>query len=375
MGKKKTVRGYKGMYVDETGYYCNPNGKKMYYEEGKEYQLRGTPIVCEKGFHFCKTILEVCKYYPLLQWTAVAEIEAFGKIVFEGDKFVTNKIKIVKILPFNEITILLETVDQVPNSRDVDESYGVTNSRGIINSNAISTSIGINSSDGVNNTIVADESAGVSKSVGVSKSDGVSESHGLYEARGISKSHGIKKSEGVTRANGVNSSDGVNSSAGIYRSAGVNYSDGVNSSSGISGGHGISESHGIAGSIGVSGSAGVSNSYGIFDSNGISNNFFAAHLPKKYYLFQKEVSQSRYIEVRNEFALISNNFTPQYTNLQGLYKKFGERWKFVPIQATKELQKEEAWQDLPKQAIDYLVSLPEFDADIFYEVTGLRVKI
>lgn len=35
----------------------------------------------------------------------------------------------------------------------------------------------------------------------------------------------------------------------------------------------------------------------------------------------------------------------------------------------------EAWKDMPKDAIDYLKSLPEFNADIFKRVTGIDAKV
>ena len=39
----------------------------------------------------------------------------------------------------------------------------------------------------------------------------------------------------------------------------------------------------------------------------------------------------------------------------------------------KAIQKEEAWADMPKEAIEYIKSLPEFNAKIFFEVTGIEV--
>ena len=34
--------------------------------------------------------------------------------------------------------------------------------------------------------------------------------------------------------------------------------------------------------------------------------------------------------------------------------------------------KEEAWRDMPREAIEYIKSLPEFDGDMFYEITGIK---
>lgn len=67
------------------------------YEIGKTYEMEGKLIICKKGFHFCKTIGDTYKFYPMDGNTRICEIEALGAIATEnGTKFCTNKIKIVK---------------------------------------------------------------------------------------------------------------------------------------------------------------------------------------------------------------------------------------------------------------------------------------
>jgi hypothetical protein len=46
----------------------------------------------------------------------------------------------------------------------------------------------------------------------------------------------------------------------------------------------------------------------------------------------------------------------------------------VPMDQTKELSKDEAWYGMPKELLEYIKSLPEFDAEIFFEITGIRVN-
>jgi hypothetical protein len=125
-------------------------------------------------------------------------------------------------------------------------------------------------------------------------------------------------------------------------------------------------------SKGVNYSDGINKSYGIFNCNGVSNNFFNANTPEKFFIFNKEVSKDRYDEVVDIFKKTSNNFIPQFNNLEELYNKFGDLVS-TPIQAVREIQKEEAWKGLPLDAINYLKSLPEFDAEIFFAVTGINV--
>lgn len=84
------MKGYKAFNEDLT---C----RGFQYEIGKTYEMEGKLIICKKGFHFCKTIGDTYKFYPMDGNTRICEIEALGDISTEnGTKFCTNKIKIVK---------------------------------------------------------------------------------------------------------------------------------------------------------------------------------------------------------------------------------------------------------------------------------------
>ena len=56
-----------------------------------------------------------------------------------------------------------------------------------------------------------------------------------------------------------------------------------------------------------------------------------------------------------------------------IIRKSGSDWKRTPIPNAQELQIKEAWEGMPIEAIEYLQSLPEFDAKIFLEVTGIEI--
>lgn len=86
-----------------------------------------------------------------------------------------------------------------------------------------------------------------------------------------------------------------------------------------------------------------------------------------------EVTEVRYNEVYNKFRQKLNDWTPTFNNLRGLYQKFGQDWRFVPIPEAHGISKEEAWKDMPKEAIAYIASLPEFDREMFKEITGIEV--
>jgi DNA-directed RNA polymerase sigma subunit (sigma70/sigma32) len=63
---------------------------------------------------------------------------------------------------------------------------------------------------------------------------------------------------------------------------------------------------------------------------------------------------------------------PKQTNAVELYNQHGKEWS--KIDTSKLAAKEkftDDWVNMPKEAIEYLKSLEEFDAEIFKEITGL----
>ena len=86
----KRVKGFKAFSPDMI---C----RDMQYEIGQEYKMDDTPIPCQKGYHFCKSIADCYSFYPMDDETVICEIEALGEVATDDDvKFCTNHIKIVK---------------------------------------------------------------------------------------------------------------------------------------------------------------------------------------------------------------------------------------------------------------------------------------
>ncbi|MCK9272907.1 hypothetical protein M0P65_05155 [Candidatus Gracilibacteria bacterium] len=80
------------------GYKATYNGKCLnkLYEVGKTYTLDGELVMCLNGFHFCQDLIDVFRYYYLNKDIKVFKIEVLGDIKTEGDKSVTNKLKILE---------------------------------------------------------------------------------------------------------------------------------------------------------------------------------------------------------------------------------------------------------------------------------------
>ena len=73
------------------------------YQVGETYEEDVIPSVCDRGFHFCKKLVDCFKYYSFDPDNKVAEIEALGDISDGDDKCCTNKIKIVKEITWREV--------------------------------------------------------------------------------------------------------------------------------------------------------------------------------------------------------------------------------------------------------------------------------
>ena len=92
------MKGYKVFNPDWT---C----RKFQFEVGKTYEEDVTPSCCSRGFHFCTELKDCFSYYSFDPNNKVAEIEALGEIDAESDKnkHCTNKIKIVRQLSWEEV--------------------------------------------------------------------------------------------------------------------------------------------------------------------------------------------------------------------------------------------------------------------------------
>ena len=84
------VIGYKAFNADLT---C----RGFQYRVGEVFEEDCEPALCRRGFHFCKTIADVYKFYPTSDNTRICKVEAIGDIDDDGDiKLCTNKIKILE---------------------------------------------------------------------------------------------------------------------------------------------------------------------------------------------------------------------------------------------------------------------------------------
>jgi hypothetical protein len=87
------MKAYKASY----GGFC----QSITYEVGKTYSCSKLEI-CSFGFHACKKMVDVFEYYPYYKNIIIFEVEILGRIIEQGNKLATDKIKIIKIVPSSE---------------------------------------------------------------------------------------------------------------------------------------------------------------------------------------------------------------------------------------------------------------------------------
>lgn len=98
------IKGYKVFNKDWT---C----RDFKYEVGKIYEHQGNIEICGKGFHFCQKANDCFNYYSFDSRNKVAEVEAIGICETEGNESVTDKIKIIKEISWEETLKLVNTGD------------------------------------------------------------------------------------------------------------------------------------------------------------------------------------------------------------------------------------------------------------------------
>ena len=92
------MEGYK---VFEPDWTC----RGFQYEVGKTFEEDVTPSCCNRGFHFCKELKDCFNYYPFNPDNKVAKVIALGEIDEESDdsKCCTNKIQIVEEISWEDV--------------------------------------------------------------------------------------------------------------------------------------------------------------------------------------------------------------------------------------------------------------------------------
>ena len=107
------MKGYKAFNKDWT---C----RNKQYRLGETFSEDVDLSVCERGMHFCERLPQVFNFYPFdPDQTIVAEVEALGDVVTEDNsKFCTNKLQIIREIPWDEVQKSCNTGDWNTGNRN-----------------------------------------------------------------------------------------------------------------------------------------------------------------------------------------------------------------------------------------------------------------
>ena len=97
---QNVVHGFKVFRPDWT---CSPNGNTKQYTCPGKFEEEGELDACGHGMHFCQTAADCFNYYSFNSENKVAEVIAYGEVRTDGDKSCTDKLEIVREIPWDEV--------------------------------------------------------------------------------------------------------------------------------------------------------------------------------------------------------------------------------------------------------------------------------
>ncbi len=295
------------------------------FEVGKTFTEDVTPVCCDGGFHFCTKVADCFKWYDFDPNNKVAEVEALGDIDTSNNDSMcsTNKIHIIRELTWHEVLDLANSGKACTGLRNIgykNSGNGNTGNRNSGNHNSNNCNSG--------NCNSGDKNSGHCNSG--------NRNSGHYNRGNCNSGNGNRGDD--------NSGD---DNKGHYNSGNYNRGD-YNS--------------------------------GDWNKTCFSNGCFNTELPN-IFLFNKPSgwtyqdwlnSDARYILMgcpSNITAWVWNfDMTDEERQQHPEYSATGGFLKNV------EGERQEWWDSLTKEKKDSVMSLPNFDKNIFKEITGITVE-
>jgi hypothetical protein len=111
--RNKPVHGYKVFNPDWTcspeDWDCSPEDNTKQYSCPGKFEEKGPISLCKHGMHFCQKLVNCFSYYKFNPNNKVAEVIASGDVIIEdlNDLCCTNKLEIVRELSWEEVLRLV----------------------------------------------------------------------------------------------------------------------------------------------------------------------------------------------------------------------------------------------------------------------------
>ena len=147
----------------------------------------------------------------------------------------------------------------------------------------------------------------------------------------------------------------------------------------ISGGRSISGGYNIYGGCDISGGRSIyggENCMGAYDimfcrnCQGCKSCICCLDYTGKNAVFNQQASEQHVNEIKNSIRELTGDWLPKFTNAYELYAANGQDWSSTPVPKIEARDRTYAYADMPQKLVDYIKSLPEFDADIWQQITG-----
>jgi hypothetical protein len=351
------MKAFKAYKVFNENWICNPDNNPFQYEIGKTYEIKEEPILCKKGFHACKKITDCFTYYSFDPKNKVAEVELSGIILGkDGDKQVAQKITILKEITWVEMLIMANT----GSGNTGHSNSGYSNSG---NSNSGNSNSGYRNSGDSNS---GDRNSGNSNS-GYSNSG---------DSNSGDRNSGNSNS-GYSNSGDSNSGDSNsgNSNSG-YSNSGDSNSGDSNSGNSNSGDRNSGDRNSGDSNSGYRNS-GNSNS-GDRNSGNSNSGDFNSTTPDIANYFNKPCKITDWNNATKPNFIYNVNVT-LWIEWSAMTDKEKEDNKnaFVTDGYLKVIPYKKAWanayKDATEEDIKLLKALPNFDVDVFFEITGIKI--
>ena len=345
------IHGFKVFNPDWTCRPCGPTGYnfKQYTCPGK-FEEEGELDVCGHGMHFCQTAADCFNYYSFNSENKVAEVIAYGEVRTNGDKSCTDKLEIVREISWDEVLRIVNHGKDCKGYKNTGDRNTGNNNTG--ESNAGSCNAG-DRNTGNNNT--GDYNTGDYNTGNWNT--------GNYNV-------------GVFNTGDCNTGDcnisnwnTGNCNIGIWNTG--NY----NTGSYNTGNYNIGKCN-----------AGNCNTgdYNTGDWNKSSFNTGCFNTEEqKICLFNKpsNITYQEWLEStanhllnqipqNDVYWVYEKNMTDEEKSAHPTYKTTGGYLKILDKSGDKQLW----WDDLPNEEKEIIKSIPNFDAEIFFQCTGIKVE-
>jgi hypothetical protein len=309
----------------------------MQFEIGKEYKIelngRKLELCTDTCFHYCDSLQQVHKFYSVLEDNRFCEIEVLGEEISDGEKCGSNHIRIVREIVGEELNIL----------------KGLTNrNTGIFNSGDYNSG-----NDNSGNSNSGNDNSGNRNSGDHNSGNRNSGDRNSGNGNSGDRNSGYRNS-GYRNSGYRNSGTGNDG----YRNSGSYNSGDYNS------GHYNSGDH----------------NSGLFNSCNYSNGIFCTTEPKiNIFNMPTNMTMSEFLKSKYYSAIISSDFKlTEWIPYTEEEMEKDESKKLIGGYLKSYTYKEACknwWNRMSSKNKAIICSMPNFDADIFKEITGIEVKI